>query len=158
MVDPVANGHNPTGADTAAVLEALSPRANHGGWGNDTLTGGDGFGTFTVSTVGGAPSLSFTLGVSNGTFLHGLRRPRDLPGLYAIPMGPATPATTSSARAAMMSSISPPARSVSWRSFVDVDSSSGSILIPVSTAYDNESTVWVGFYDVCNSAGANAGP
>jgi len=155
--DPVANGHNPTGADTAAVFEALSPTANHGGWGNDTLTGGDGFGTFSVSPVGGAPSFSFTLGVSNGT----VEQAFDGATFGTVVIDPVTgPGNTGdnffpeggndivNIAAGEVGSVG---------SFVDVFSSSGSILVPVTTAYDNESTVWVGFYDVCNSGGPNAG-
>ena len=109
--DPVANGHNPTGADTAAVLEALSPLANHGGWGNDTLTGGNGWGTATVNNAGGVLFTSFTNGVSNGSFLHAFDGgPFGTFVVLLIPPGPATPGTTSSPRAATMSSISPPAK------------------------------------------------
>ena len=157
--DPVANGHNPTGGDTAAVFEALSPTANHGGWGNDTLTGGDGFGTFTVSSVGGAPSFSFTLGVSNaslfqafdgGTFgtvvILGVKDGG--PGNTGDNFFPEGGNDIVNIAAGEVGSVG---------SFVDVPSSSGSILVPVTTPYDNDSTVWVGFYDVCNSAGADAG-
>jgi hypothetical protein len=69
--DPVANGHNPTGTDTAAVFEVLPGEQAPGvGWGNDILTGGDGFGTVVTTLVGGEPSETVTAGVSNGTVLQ----------------------------------------------------------------------------------------
>ena len=156
--DPAANGHNTLGATPAAVLEALSPLSNAGGWANDTLTGGDGFGSVTLSLVGGAPSATFTPGVSNLTVGQGFDGVTfGIPNLQiSIVAGPGDTGDNFFGEGGN-DVINIAAGEVGKvGSFVDVDSSSGSILVPVSTAYDNESTVWVGFYDVCNSGGPNA--
>ena len=48
------------------VLEAETQKGGtNGGWGNDVLTGGAGFGSVTTHDVSGAISQEFTLGVPN---------------------------------------------------------------------------------------------
>ena len=132
--------------------------ANHGGWGNDTLTGGNGWGTATVNNAGGVLFTSFTPGVSNGTFPARLRRwhLRDL-RIHCPDTGPGNTGDNFFPEGGNDVVNIAAGEVGTLTSFQDVLSSSGSILIPSTHAYDNESTVWVGFYDVCNSGGANAG-
>jgi hypothetical protein len=158
MLDPAANGHNPTGADTFAVLEAISPLANQGGWGNDTLTGGDGFGTATVNNVGGVTFTSFTHGVSNGTFSHATETAGALTTPTPVLNDTNGPGNTGDNFFGEGGNdiVNIAAGEVgTLTAFQDILSSSGSILTSSSSPYDNSSTVWVGFYDVCNSAGEN---
>ena len=156
------NGHNPT--DTGgvapttnfAVLEALSPTANHGGWGNDTLTGGNGWGTATVNNAGGVMFTSFTAGVSNGIFSHATETAGVLdtpPPVLNDHNGPGNTGDNFFGEGGNDIVNIAPGEVGTLTTYQDVLSSSGSILTSSSSPYDNSSTVWVGFYDVCNSAG-----
>jgi hypothetical protein len=116
----------------------------NGGWGNDTLSGGAGWGDAFTYSVGGVATTIYTLGVSNlmidGGYTNG---PGNTGDNFFTEGGIDTV------------NISPYEQGVLTGHY-QVWSSSGTVLLSFSNPYDNESTVWVGFYDVCNSAGPNA--
>ena len=146
LVVPDFNGHAATDGDgcTDEVYEALFQTAGVG-WGNDTLTGGDGFGSVTFTNVGGAISETFTFGVSNANIDGGVSDGPGNTGDNFFPEGGNDVVNIAAGEVGTLTS------------FQDVISSSGSILVASTHAFDNESTVWVGFYDTCNSAGPDAG-
>ncbi len=161
------NGHNPTttfnglgaavGVDVAAVYEDANQALGQG-WGNDTLTGGDGFGTLVSGTLGGAPGLvqSFTLGVTNALFFQGFD---PVPGLV-IPLLTAGPGNTGDNFFPLGGNdvVNIAAGEIgTLNAYTDIVDSSGTVLFAANTPYAFFSTVWVGAYDVCNSAGANSG-
>jgi hypothetical protein len=168
-VDLDPHGHNPsltfgaifdgtvgtlvsTGTDFATVLEAHVQRGGtNGGWGNDVLTGGDGFGSATTSTVGGHDFTTFTPGVSNASvdqsFLNGIHTETG-PGNTGDNFFPEGGNDIVNIAAG---------ETGTFTSFQDLVSSSGTVLVGTNQAFANFSTVWVGFYDICNSAGPNAG-
>jgi hypothetical protein len=169
-------------SDTAIVYEAQT-QVPGVGWGNDTLTGGDGFGSVITTNVSGAISQTFTLGVpdsaggdqqlyilgDNTPYLHGLFQGNSagftetingvtttIPGVVPVTASgntgdnffPEGGTDTVNIAAGEIGTLT---------SYQDVVDSSGTVLIASGHAYANFSTVWVGFYEVCNSGGSDAG-
>ncbi len=169
------NGHNPTtlfiavgvgvAFDNATVYEDANQALGQG-WGNDTLTGGDGFGTLVSGTLGGAPGLvqtftpgvpnavfnqgfdtitgGFPVGVFSGTFIGGAIGPGNT-GDNFFPLGGNDVVNIAAGEIGTLNA------------YTDIVNSSGTVLFAANSPYAFFSTVWVGAYDVCNSAGANSG-
>ena len=130
------------GINGFGVYEALiQSGGQNGGWGNDTLTGGAGWGSVGTSIVGGAVVQTFSTGVSNA-FVDNLSGigPGNT-GDNFFPEGGTDVVNIAATEQGKFTSLT------------DVTSSSGTVLVSAGTSYENDSTVWVGFYDVCNSAG-----
>jgi hypothetical protein len=158
------NGHNPTtifpavsgvfSTDNETVYEAVIQKGGtNGGWGNDTLTGGDGFGSVTNSFVSGAFSQDFTLGVSNAIVTYGV----GVSGGTATEAGPGNTGDNFFPEGGNDVVNIAAAETGTLTSFQDILSSSGTVLVAHNSPYANWSTVWIGKYDVCNSAGPDAG-
>jgi hypothetical protein len=192
IVDVDNNGHNPSnifavlvpdapltviGADDATVLQSHNQSSGIG-WGNDVLTGGDGFGSVRTSLVGGAVSQTFTVGVFNTGNGHFPTNETDGTPGPDLPPGSfwhleQSFGTGSNAQA---DPIQGPANSgdnffpLGGNDIVNIStgevgtltalqeivSGSGTVLASGGDAFANYSTVWVGVYDVCNSAGPDA--
>jgi hypothetical protein len=169
------NGHNPTliynaaGAAIAFDVATVYEDANQAlgqGWGNDTLTGGDGFGTLVSGTLGGAPGLvqTFTAGVSNAFFAHGfdtLNGPfpgGTFTGTFVGPdFGPGNTGDNFFTLGGNDVVNIAAGEIGTLNAYTDIVDSSGTVLFAANSPYAFFSTVWVGAYDVCNSAGANSG-
>ncbi len=172
------NGHNNTqlfnaaggviGADIATVYEDANQALGQG-WGNDTLTGGDGFGTLVSGTIGGAPGLvqSFTLGVFNtGTGFGGglpagsVNWLEEGTGPLGTPIAIPGPANSGDNFFTLGGNdvVNIAAGEIgTLNAYTDIVDSSGTVLFAANSPYAFFSTVWVGVYDVCNSAQADAG-
>ena len=134
--------HASFGINGFGVYEALvQSGGQNGGWGNDTLTGGAGWGSVGTSVVGGAVVATFSVGVSNAIVDNVSSVGPGNTGDNFFPEGGTDVVNIAATEQGKFTSLS------------DVTSSSGTVLVSASTSYENDSTVWVGFYDVCNSAG-----
>ena len=148
LVQNDLNGHDIAGLPASfgihgfGVYEALiQAGGQNGGWGNDTLTGGAGWGSVGTSIVGGAVVQTFSTGVSN-SFVDNLSGigPGNT-GDNFFPEGGTDVVNIAATEQGKFTTLT------------DYTSSSGTVLVSAGTGYENDSTVWVGFYDVCNSAG-----
>ena len=154
-------GHNIAGHDLTfglndfgvyqAQLQSVGT-GNPAGWGNDILTGGDGWGAVHAFNLGGSTFFSFEVGVANdglivennGALERVLPDGADGPGNTGdnfFPEGGNDIVNISATEVGKLTN------------FEQICDSSGSVIFGESAPYDNQSTVWVGFYDVCNSAG-----
>jgi hypothetical protein len=146
------------------VLEAHTQHGGpNGGWGNDVFYGGAGFGAVFHENVLGAISTIYFEGVPNWginctspddpttpTFEgdvqdHGGATGPGNTGDNFFPEGGNDIVNISADEVGHLTS------------FEQIYSSSGHVLVPHDSDYANWSTIWVGFYDVCNSAGPDAG-
>ena len=136
----IANNAASFGINGFGVYEAQTQSAG-GGWGNDTLTGGAGWRSVGTSIVGGAVVTTFSVGLSNAVIDTQGVGPGNT-GDNFFPEGGTDVVNIAATEQGKFSVTS------------DVVSSSGSVLVVgPGVQYENDSTVWVGFYDVCNSAG-----
>jgi hypothetical protein len=155
-------GVTAAGTDNAAVYEAQLQHPGQG-WGNDTLTGGDGFGTIITENISGAlgqftiSHIDFLESVGNGSVDYGVYTPstgvlstdsEQGPGNFGDNFFPEGGKDVVNIAAGEIGTLT---------SYEDVVDSSGTVLLQEQSVYANFSTVWVGFYDVCNSAGPDAG-
>jgi hypothetical protein len=127
------------------VLEATVQAGGiEGGWGNDILTGGAGFGAFMPINVSGATSSISTEGVPNFTLDCSDSGPGNT-GDNFFPEGGNDIVNIAATEAGTLTL------------FSDIVDSSGTVLVSSGSPYAHYSTVFVGFYDVCNSGGPDYG-